>query len=180
MSNRQFKLEDIEVPIDPVVGMVYRETDPVVELKYEPIDRSYRIVHIILTVLKYIGIAVLALLLLLIDDTSWFFIAEGVIILVLALNLLVVRKAWRFKGYAIREYDISYRTGIIFPTITTIPFNRMQQVSLKQNPISKYMQLYSVEIVNGAQSMSSLTIPGLTEERAKRIKSIVVDKLRYE
>ena len=56
----------------------------------------------------------------------------------------------------------------------------MQQVSLKQNPISKYLHLYSVEVVNGAQALASLTIPGLTEERANLIKSTVIDKLRYE
>ena len=173
MSNHQFNLDDIN-------DRLPEEIDPVEELRYEGIDRRYRIVQLILTALSYLGIAAVALLLLLIEDIIWFILAEGVILLAMVVNLLIVQRAWRFKGYALREYDISYRTGLIFPTITTIPFNRMQQVSLKQNPISKYLHLYSVEVVNGAQALASLTIPGLTEERANRIKSTVIDKLRYE
>ena len=173
MSNHQFNLEDVKDKLS-------EEIDPVDALRYESIDRRYRTVQIILTALGYLGIAALALLLLLIDDIIWFILAEGVILLVMVANLLVVQRAWRFKGYALREKDITYRSGLIFPTITTIPFNRMQQVSLKQNPISKYLHLYSVEVVNGAQTLASLTIPGLTEELANRIKSTVIDKLRYE
>lgn len=191
MSNHQFNLDEIKASdnlieegqaeaTDQMAKLLSNEIDPVGQLQYEPIDRHYRIVQIILTALGYLGLAILALPLLLIEDSIWFVLAEGVILLAMIVNLIIVQKAWRFKGYALREYDINYRSGIIFPTITTIPFNRMQQVSLKQNPISKYLHLYSVELVNGAQAMSSLTIPGLTEQRANQIKSTVIDKLRYE
>lgn len=156
------------------------EVSPVEELHYEPVDRRYRTVQLVLTVLGYLLLAVLALLLLLLDDSVWMILAESIIIVALVTNLIIVRKAWSFKGYALREYDITYRSGIIFPTITTIPYKRMQQVSVKQNPVSKIFNLYSVEVVNGAQALSSLTIPGLTEERAALIKSIVIERMRYD
>lgn len=81
------------------------------------------------------------------------------------------------QGYALRENDITYRRGIIFPKLTTIPFERIQQVSVKQNPVSKFYGLFAVEIVNGAQGLSSLTIPGLTEDTANQIKNRVIDRL---
>lgn len=153
---------------------------PVEELHYEPVDPRYRTVQLVLTVLGYLLLAVLALLLLLLDDCLWIVLAESIILVALVTNIIIARKAWSFKGYALREYDITYRSGIIFPTVTTIPYKRVQQVSVKQNPVSKIFNLYSVEVVNGAQALSSLTIPGLTEERAAQIKSIVIERMRYD
>lgn len=169
MTNTQFYLNEIKNVIDTVE-----------DLQYEPIDRKYQTVQIVLTLSGYLVLATSALLFLLLDNCLWFFLAEGIILIAMSINFIIVRKAWIFKGFALREYDISYRSGIIFPVITTIPYNRMQQVSVKQNPVSKFFNLYSVEVVNGAQAMSSLTIPGLTEERANQIKNIVIDRLRHE
>lgn len=165
MTNTQLTIEDIT---------------PIEDLNYEGVDPRYRSVQIILTALLYVLFAALALFLLLLDDILWFILAEAVIVIAMIVNLVIVSKAWTFKGYALRENDITYRSGVVFPKITTIPFSKMQQVSVKQNPVSKIFRLYSVEVVNGAQAMSSLSIPGLTNERANQIKSIVISKLKYE
>lgn len=154
--------------------------EPVDGLHYEHIDSRYRTVQIVLAGFGYIILAGLALLLLLLDDCIWCIIAECVILTALAINMAILRKAWSFKGYALREHDISYRSGVIFPKITTIPFNRMQQVSVKQNPVSRLLHLYSVDVVNGAQELSSMTIPGLSEERANQIKGIVIERMRHD
>jgi len=119
-------------------------------------------------------------LLLLLTDIPWLFISvESILAMACIINLLILRKAYYHKGYALREHDISYSSGILFPKITTIPFLKIQQVSVKQDPISKLYHLYSVEIVNGSQGMN-LTIPGLTYEIANKIKDTLTDKLRNE
>lgn len=159
---------------------VLERVRPVDELYYEPIDRRYRAVQMILTALGYVLLAGAACFLLLIDNCLWFILAECVIVVAIAFNLFILRKAWQFKGYALRENDISYRGGIVFPKIITIPYDKLQQVTLKQNPISKMFKLYAVEVVNGAQGMASLTIPGLTEERANQIKGIVIERLKND
>lgn len=159
---------------------VFKDITPVDELKYEGIDHRYRSVQIILTALAYITIAAVALFLLLLDNQLWCILTECLITVSLVVNMIIVRKAWTFKGYSLREHDISYRSGIIFPSVTTTPYDRIQQVSVKQNPVSKLFNLYAVELVNGAQIESSLTIPGLTEEKATQIKSIVIGRMRHE
>ena len=168
-SNNQINLTDITNNVDPVD-----------DLHYEPIDRRYRKVQIALTALLWLLFAGLALFLLLLDNSVWCLITECVIIIALSLNLIIVNKAWRYKGFALRQNDLSYRSGIIFPTVTTIPYSRIQQVSVKQNPVSKFMNLYAVEAVNGAQALSSLTIPGLKKSVASQIKSILIDKMKDE
>lgn len=169
MTNNQIIIEDIIERIQPIE-----------ELEYQNVDHRYRSVQLILTGLGYVIVAAFALILLLIDDCIWCILAECVIVAAMAANLIIANKAWKFKGYALRENDISYRSGLIFPSITTIPYNRIQQVSLKQNPVSKYFRMYAVEIVNGAQGLASMTIPGLTEERANQIKGIVIQKLKND
>lgn len=169
MSNQQICIEDI-----------MKDAMPVDELRYERIDRKYRNVQMILTALGYLLLGGAALFLLLLDDNIWCIAAECVIAVALAINLIILRKAWEYKGYALRENDISYRSGVVFPKTTTVPYDRLQQVSIQQNPVSKIFKLYAVDIVNGAQGLSSLTLPGLTEERANQIKGIVIERLRND
>ena len=169
MGNVQIRIEDI-----------MQEIQPVDELEFEPVDHRYRSVQLILTGLGYILAAAFALLLLLVDDCIWCILAECVIAAAMVVNLIIANKAWKFKGYALRENDITYRSGLVFAKTTTIPYDRLQQVSVKQNPVSKLFSMYSVEVFNGAQGMASLTIPGLTEERANQIKDILIQKLKND
>ena len=162
------------------IDRVMENMRPVDELRYERIDRKYRNVQMILTALGYLLLAGAALFLLLLDDCMWCIAAECVIMTAFAINMIILRKAWEYKGYALRECDITYRSGIVFPTTTTVPYVRLQQVSVKQNPVSKIFGLYAVEIVNGAQGMAALTIPGLSEERANRIKDIAIEWLKND
>ncbi|MDE7347873.1 MAG: PH domain-containing protein [Muribaculaceae bacterium] len=169
MTNNQIRIEDI-----------MQEIQPVDELDFERVDHRYRSVQLILTGLGYTFAAVLALLLLLTDASIWCILVECVIAVTMVVNLIIANKAWKFKGYALRDNDITYRSGLLFAKTTTIPFNRLQQVSVKQNPVSKIFSMYSVEVFNGAQGMASLTIPGLREERANQIKDILIQKLKND
>ncbi len=153
---------------------------PISQLEYIPLDERYKKVQIIGICLSYIVLMGLSLFLLLADTVWWCISAECALLILLILNLMIVSKAYQIKGYAIREQDITYRSGFLFTGITTIPFSRIQQVSIKQNPISKICNLYSIEIVNGAQGLSSLNIPGLTESTAKQIKNLLTEKLQQE
>lgn len=131
---------------------------------------KYRSVQIAGAVIAYALSAAFALLLLLADTPWWCMAAEAAILVSFIINLTILRKAYRFKGYALREHDITYRSGVIFPKITTVPFSRIQQVSISQNPISKHFGLCSIDIVNGAQGMSSLVVHGLPVIRQKKSK----------
>ncbi|MDE6510879.1 MAG: PH domain-containing protein [Muribaculaceae bacterium] len=153
---------------------------PVDELQYEKINRKYRNVQMILTALGYLLLGGAALFLLLLDSCIWCIAAECVILMAFAINMFILRKAWEFKGFALRECDITYRSGVVFPKTITVPYLRLQQVSVKQNPVSKIFGLYAVELVNGAQGMASLTIPGLSEERANQIKDIAIEWLKND
>lgn len=150
---------------------------PIEELHYEPVSPRFRSVQIVSAVIAYSLLAVLALLLLLVDTYWWCVAAEIVITVSFIITLSILRKAYKFKGYALREHDITYRGGVIFPKITTVPFTKIQQVSIKQNPVSKYFGLCAIDIVNGAQGLSSIAIQGLTKEKADAVKNVITQRL---
>ena len=92
----------------------------------------------------------------------------------------ILPKAYAYKGYAVREHDITYRSGIVFPKTVTIPFCKVQQVSVRQNPVSRMFGLYAVDVVSGAQTLAETVIPGLTREKAEEIKSLLIERTRNE
>ncbi len=153
--------------------IVIEDFDPIERLDFEPVSDKYRNVQIILALIAYTLLAAAALMLLLADTLWWLIAVESVIIISCVVNLIILLKAYQYKGYALREHDITYRTGVIFPKLTTIPYSRIQQVSISQNPVSRYFGLCSVDIVNGAQGLSSLSIKGLPKEKADQIKNVI-------
>lgn len=169
MSNKQINLED---------------TDRIDQLNYEPLEPKYIKVQFISTILTYLILLALPFFFLLTEDfnyqTELMIITECVILLAGVINLWFLPKAYAYKGFAIREHDITYRSGIIFPSTVTIPFCKIQQVSIQQNPIGRIFKLYSVDIVNGAQLLAETNIPGLTEERANKIKTLLVERVKDE
>ena len=152
-------------------------TDRIEDLRYEPVSQTYRSVQIAYAVIAYVMLIAVALLLLIADTRIWCIAAETVIIAAFIVNLIILRKAYQHKGYALREHDITYRSGVIFPKITTVPLSRIQQVSISQNPISRLFNLYAINIENGAQWSSSLDIQGLTKEKAEGIKNVITNRL---
>lgn len=153
---------------------------PVSDIKFDHLDKKYKKVQVIGITLSYLILMGLSLFLLLTERIWWCISFEIILAIALVINLSIISRAYQIKGYALREHDITYRSGLFFTKTTTIPFSRIQQVTIKQNPIPKICHLYAVEIVNGAQGFSSFIIPGLTEIKAKQIKNLLTEKLQHE
>ena len=151
---------------------------PIENLCFEHVESNYLKVVVIRITIVYVLLMGTALLIPLLCD-NWLLLAgvEGALAAAFAVNVALVRKIYNFKGYALRNRDISYRSGIFFTTVTTIPFCKIQQVSIRMNLVSRIFGLYYVDVINGSQSaMNQLTIPGLTHEKAERLKSLLINK----
>jgi len=152
--------------------------DKVTDLKYELLDRKYPKIQLLNVVLRYLILMLLSLFILFTERVDLLIMAECVLAAACIVNLAVVPKAYAVKGYAFREHDISYRRGLLYRKVTTIPYSKVQQVSVEQDPVARLFGLYSVEVVNGAQEHSQLDIPGLTEERANQIKTFILERIK--
>jgi hypothetical protein len=87
---------------------------------------------------------------------------------------------YKKKGFAFREHDVLYRSGLIATNTIVIPYNRVQHVALHEGVISRYLGLANVEIFTAGGSSSDLEIPGIDKEQAEKIKQLLMRKIQKQ
>lgn len=104
----------------------------------------------------------------------------GIITLVITLIGIIIWmgfNAWKNKGYALRQHDILYKTGIFFKSTLIVAFNRVQHAEIQQGPVDRWFGLSSITLYTAGGSASDLTIPGLSPEDAAAIKNHIMKKM---
>ena len=110
------------------------------------------------------------------SNTIWTIILVAIVV-ILAGVVVFAKLSFQKKGYAFREHDAIYKSGLISETTTIIPFNRVQHVALHQGFISRKLGLASIELFTAGGSSSDLEIPGLLLADAQLIKNLVSQKI---
>ena len=110
------------------------------------------------------------------SNTIWMAILVGLVLILVGL-VVFTKFSFQKKGYAFREHDAIYKSGLISETTTIIPFNRVQHVALHQGFISRKLGLASIELFTAGGSSSDLEIPGLLLADAQLIKNLVSRKI---
>jgi len=80
------------------------------------------------------------------------------------------------KGYAIRERDLLYRTGVLWRAEHAIPFNRVQHVETGSKPLDRVFGLKSLHLHTAGASGSDLQIHGLPADVAERLRRFVLEQ----
>jgi len=93
------------------------------------------------------------------------------------LSLWHTYENFQIQGFAIRERDLTYRSGVFFRKTTVIPFNRIQHAEVKQGPIERRFNLQRLEIYSAGGEGSDLYIPGLLGKRADQLKDFIIKKV---
>ena len=78
---------------------------------------------------------------------------------------------WR---YAVRDDDLWVRQGVVWVTVTVVPFSRLQFVDTRQGPLDRALGLSSL-VVHTAAVGSSTTIPGLAVDEAEQLRERLAD-----
>ena len=89
-------------------------------------------------------------------------------------------KAFTFKGYAFRQKDISYKTGWLWRSITTVPFNRVQHCEVSQGVMDRYFGLAKLKIFTAGGSSSDVVVPGLRLDQATDLKDFILEKIKED
>ncbi len=110
---------------------------------------------------------------------SWLFPAAWTIYAILSLrSLLWPVVAVPRRGYAIREKDILYRSGVFWRSAWAVPFNRVQHTQIDSTPLDRRFGVASLSVFpagGGAQE-----IPGLGEAMAARLRSHISARITDE
>lgn len=80
------------------------------------------------------------------------------------------------KGYALRDKDLVYRSGVLWRSVTAVPFNRVQHVETASTPLDRRFGLASLQLYTAGTSGGDLAIHGLPGDAAERMRVFVLRK----
>ena len=109
------------------------------------------------------------------DYALWLLIAYAIL---LAGTTFFSRMAFRRKGYAFREHDVLFRSGVISLRTIVIPYNRVQHVALHEGYFARQFGLAEIQVFTAGGSGSELEIPGIPKDKAEDIKQLLMGKIR--
>ena len=81
------------------------------------------------------------------------------------------------KGFALRDKDILYKTGVFWRTVTAIPFNRIQHVEKSSTPLDRRYQLSTLQLFTAGGSGGDLEIHGLPANSAEDLRTFILEKV---
>ncbi len=80
------------------------------------------------------------------------------------------------RGYLMRSRDLTYRSGWLFHSITTVPFNRIQHSEVTQGPVAKRFRICTLKLYTAGSSGANLQISGLDEDVANQMRKILEER----
>lgn len=152
----------------------------IVKIDFKSIENKYLKVILINILLIFIAIFAVAFFAIykdifeLAEHSFWLYVLVAVALLY---TLFIKIIGFKKRKYAIREKDVSYKKGIFFRSLTTVPFNRIQHVEIDEGPISRFFGLVSLSVFTAGDSSDDLKISGLKKEQAEQIKEFISNKI---
>jgi hypothetical protein len=80
------------------------------------------------------------------------------------------------QGYVVRDKDILFRKGVIWQSVTAIPFNRIQHVETSSTPIDRKLDLATLQLFTAGGSGGDLKIGGLGTAVAEKLRVFILNK----
>ena len=81
------------------------------------------------------------------------------------------------RGYAVRDKDILYKSGVLWRSMTAVPCNRVQHAVTSSAPLDRRFGLATLTVFTAGGAGGDLQIAGLGEERAESLRVFIVGKL---
>lgn len=166
-SEPLFTNEQIDISAIPVAD----------RMEMVPLEPSYKIV-------RYISGSIIAVILILISwilafaEASWqpYNTYGAVLMTIIAIYIIIYNGiSFRYMGYALREKDISFKSGLLWRSMTTVPFIRVQHCDVKQGMLDRRFGLSKLTIYTAGGQSTDLMIPGLSLDTAERLKSFILN-----
>ena len=80
------------------------------------------------------------------------------------------------RGYVLRDRDILFRKGVIWRSITAVPFNRIQHVETSSTPLDRKFGLATLQLFTAGGSSGDLKIDGLARDVAEQLRVYILNK----
>ena len=103
-------------------------------------------------------------------------VGVGIVVVLVAIGVVLVVESRRL-AYQLRERDLSLRSGAFRHRVETIPFSRVQHVSVGRGLVERSLGLATLQVSSAGPDLS---VPGLSPADAERIKSVIADRAAIE
>lgn len=104
------------------------------------------------------------------------FLGTVIAVLILFFAVLGVSK----KGYAVREHDLIYKSGLLNLKTTIVPFNRIQHVKVFESILLRSLGLSKLIFYTAGGNYGDLIIPGIPKEEADSIRAFVMKRVEEQ
>jgi membrane protein YdbS with pleckstrin-like domain len=81
------------------------------------------------------------------------------------------------RGYVVRDKDILFRKGVIWRSVTAVPFNRIQHVETSSTPLDRKFGVATLQLFTAGGSGGDLKIDGLTAATAEQLRVFILQKV---
>lgn len=92
--------------------------------------------------------------------------------------IFVSMYGYKFWEFDIKENEIELKRGIFTKIVTTVPFNRIQHIDLRQSLIERMFDLSSIYIFTAGTKGSDLSIPGLPKYYSESLKDYLKNYIK--
>jgi hypothetical protein len=98
-------------------------------------------------------------------------------LVVLFVSLVWPTIAFPKRGYVIRDKDMLFRKGVVWRSVTAVPFNRIQHVETSNTPLDRKFDLATLQLFTAGGSSGDLKIDGLSASVAEQLRLYVLRKV---
>jgi membrane protein YdbS with pleckstrin-like domain len=157
------------------------ELPDITKIEFKKIDRKYfkviLVVYFLFFISLFIGLVLLHQFLFLEELKAYIILLYTFFIIIFGFIFLYLKLGFPMKKYALRERDISYKSGLLIKKITTVPFSRIQHVEIDEKPISRLFGLASLSVYTAGDGSDDLVVKGLKKEVAIQLKEFIITKI---
>jgi membrane protein YdbS with pleckstrin-like domain len=137
--------------------------------------RRMQVEHALIALAPLAGAGVLSVLL----DIL---LLQTVLLWALAIGFAIVFVSWPRisvprRGYVVRDKDIVFRSGVIWQSVTAIPYNRIQHVETSNTPLDRKFGVATLQLFTAGGSGGDLKVDGLGAEVAEQLRIYILGKV---
>ena len=156
---------------DPPRGRIGTDGLRPVSTKLIPARYIAGIPGYVIGVVAVIGAIVTAVL------TTWWWIGPIALLpaILVVQGLALTPRRVRAIGYRDAEEDLTVADGILFRSVSTIPYGRIQSVKIDEGPIDRRYGLAQLTL-STATSGTSVDLPGLPRDEAERLRTLLTER----
>ena len=104
----------------------------------------------------------------------WIGIVAGLVLA--AIGSLFAYISWRRLTYTIQQQDIRVESGVLSRSARSVPYERIQDVSLEQSLIPRLFGLVAVKFETGSGGGEDLSLAFLTEDEGEKLRQLIRER----